>query len=121
MSIEINVDYLLNEHDQKNNTIVKAFLGKALGLGFEVYDLNITAEYNYYSGRAQTQYEPEEYPTYELESYYIAGVYNDSGRFVTITKDQSEIIISIEPWVVDGDKLTDIIADAHTDKDWDGL
>jgi len=112
MSIETNVDYMVNEYDQDNNTI-----GKVLALGFEVCDLNITAKYNYYSGRPQTQYEPEEYSYFEVESYYIAGVYDDDGRFVPITKDQSEIILNLKPWVVDGDKLTDIIADSHTDKD----
>tara|TARA_R110000822_G_scaffold27003_1_gene81004 strand:- start:1119 stop:1475 length:357 start_codon:yes stop_codon:yes gene_type:complete len=112
MSIEINVDYMVNEYDQTNNTIAKA-----LGLDFEVFDINMTAEYTYHSGRPQTQYEPEEYSTFEIESYYIAGVYNDLGRFVPITKEQSEIILSIKPWVVDSDKLTDIIADSHTDKD----
>lgn len=112
MSTEINVDYLLSEYDQDNNTI-----GKVLGLGFEVYDINITAEYTYSSGRPQTQWEPEEYSTFEIGSYYIAGVYSDLGIFVPITKEQSEIILNIKPWVVDSDNLTDIIADQHCDKD----
>lgn len=112
MSIEINVDYLLNEYDQYNNTIAKA-----LNLEFEVYDINITAEYNYYSGRPQTQFEPQEYSVYEVDCYYIAGVYNDAGRFVPITKEQSEIILNLKPWVIDSDKLTDRIVDNHTDKD----
>lgn len=112
MSIEINIDYMVNDYDQNNNTIAKA-----LGLDFEVYDINITAEYTYRSGRPQTQYEPEECSYFEIESYYIAGVYNDAGRFVPITDEQSEIILSLKPWVVDSDKLTDIIADQHCDKD----
>ena len=112
MSTEINVDYMVNDYDQDNNTIAKA-----LCLDFEVYDINITAEYTYRSGRPQTQYEPEEYSYFETESYYIAGVYNDSGRFVQISKEQSEIILSLKPWIVDSDKLTDIIGDSHTDKD----
>tara|TARA_R110000822_G_scaffold28206_2_gene84003 strand:- start:59 stop:412 length:354 start_codon:yes stop_codon:yes gene_type:complete len=112
MSTEINVDYMLNEYDQNNNTI-----GKTLGLDFEVFDINLTVEYDYYAGRPQTQYEPEEYPTYEVDSYYIAGVYNDDGYFIPITKEQSDIILTIKPWVIDGDKLSDIIADNHTDKD----
>ncbi len=114
MSIETNVDYVVSPYDQDNNTI-----GKVLGLEFEVFDINITAEYNYYAGRHQTQFEPQEYPAYDVDSYYIAGVYNAAGRFITITKDQSEIILSIEPWVVDGDKLTDIISVSHTDNDND--
>jgi hypothetical protein len=112
MSIEINIDYTLNEYDQNNNTV-----GKVLGLGFEVYDITITAEYNYSAGRPQTQYEPEQYLTYEVDSYYVAGVYNDTGIFVPITKEQSEVILNIKPWVMDSAKLTDIIADAHTDND----
>jgi hypothetical protein len=112
MTIEINVDYMVNEHDQTNNTI-----GKVLGIGFEVFDINITAEYNFRAGRPQTQWEPEEYSYFEIESYYIAGVYNDSGRFMPINKEQSEIILSLKPWVVDSDKLTDIIGDQHTDRD----
>jgi hypothetical protein len=112
MGIEINVDYMVSPYNQDNNTIAKA-----LGLGFEVFDINITAEYIFRAGRSQTQWEPEEYSYYEVEAYYIAGVYNDSGRFVAITKEQSEIILTLKPWVMDSDKLTDIIADAHTDID----
>ena len=112
MTIEINIDYMVSPYDQDNNTIAKA-----LCLDFEVYDINIIAEYTYRSGRPQTQYEPEEYSYFEIESYYIAGVYNDSGRFVPISKEQSEIILSLKPWIVDSDNLTDIIADSHTDKD----
>ena len=112
MNIEINIDYMVSPYDQTNNTIAKT-----LCLDFEVYDINITAEYTYRSGRPQTQYEPEEYSYFEIESYYIAGVYNDSGLFVPISKEQSEIILSLEPWIVDSDKLTDIIADSHIDRD----
>jgi hypothetical protein len=112
MGIEINVDYMVSSYDQDNNTV-----SKALGLAFEVFDINITAEYTYRSGRPQTQYEPEEYSYFEVESYHVAGVYNDEGRFVPITKDQSDIILNLKPWVVDSDKLTDTIGDSHTDKD----
>ncbi len=112
MSTEINIDYMVSPYDQENNTIAKA-----LGLDFEVFDISIIAEYNFRAGRPQTQWEPEEYSYFEIESYYIAGVYNDSGRFVPMTKEQSEIILRLEPWVVDSDKLTDIIADSHTDKE----
>ena len=114
MSTEINIDYMINDYDQTNNTITEA-----LGLGFEVFDINITAEYTFRAGRSQTQWEPKEYSYFELETYHVAGVYNDSGRFVPISKDQSEIILSLAPWVVDSDKLTNIIEDVHTNIDHD--
>jgi len=112
MIIEINVDYMVSSYNQDNNTIAMA-----LCLAFEVYDINITAEYTYYAGSPQTQYEPEEYSTFEVESYYIAGVYNDAGCFVPISKEQSDIILSLEPWVVDSYKLAHVVGDHHTDRD----
>ena len=109
--METNIDYMVSEYDQEQNTI-----GVALKLPFEVFDINVTAEYSYTCGRPQTYYDPQEYDYCEIESYYIAGVYNGS-KFVSITKEQSEIILNIKPWVMDSDILTNTIADCHTDKD----
>ena len=39
------------------------------------------------------------------------------GYFVPITKDQSDSILNVKPFVIDSEKLSDIIADNHTDND----
>jgi len=109
--METNTDYMLSPQDQDNNTV-----GKALDLPFEVYDINITAEYSYTSGSPQTYWDPQEYDYYEVESYYIAGVYNADKRnaYVPITKEQSDILLSIKPWIMDSSRLTNLVADQHT-------
>jgi len=107
-SIELNVDYLLSGEDQENNRI-----GEALGLK-DVYDINVTLEYTYRAAQPQTLYDPAWPEEIEVESYYIAGVYEDSA-YVPISKAQSDLLLSLKPHIIDTLRLIDSIIDSRND------
>jgi len=107
-SLELNVDYLLSGEDQESNRI-----GEALGLK-DVYDINVTLEYTYRAPQPQTLYDPVWGEEIEIESYYIAGVYEDS-TYVSISKEQSGLLLSLKPPVIDTSRLVDSVIDSAID------
>jgi len=107
-SIELNIDYLLSSEDQESNRI-----GEALGLK-DVYDINITLEYTYRTAQPQTLYDPAWGEEIEVESYYIAGVYEDS-TYVPISKEQSDILLCLKPRIIDTSRLIDSVIDSRND------
>ena len=107
-SIELNVDYLLSVEDQESNRI-----GEALGLK-DVYDINVTLEYTYRAPQPQTLYDPAWAEEIEVESYYVAGVYEDS-TYVPISKEQSDKLLSLKPHIIDTLRLVDNIIDSRND------
>lgn len=108
VSKEVNLDYLLSAEDQDSNRA-----GEALGFT-DVYDLNLTVEYTYRSGEPQTLYEPEHPEDYDIDTYYIAGVYVYPA-FIPISKEQSDLLLSLKPAIIDDSKLRQCVIDAHTD------
>lgn len=108
VSKEINLDYLLSAEDQDSNRV-----GGALGFT-NVYDLNLTVEYTYRAGERETLYEPEYPEEYDIDTIYIAGVY-EGGAYIPITQEQSALLLSIKPAIIDDEKLMQCVIDAHTD------
>ena len=108
VSKEINLDYLLSAEDQDSNRA-----GEILGFT-DVYDLNLTVEYTYRAGEPQTLYSPEFTEEYDIDSYYIAGVY-ENGAYINISKEQSDLLLSLKPAIIDDAKLRQCVIDAHTD------
>jgi hypothetical protein len=108
VSKEINLDYLLSAEDQDSNRV-----GEALGFT-DVYDLNLTVEYTYRSGEPQTLYEPDYPEEYDINTYYIAGVY-EGGAYIPISQEQSDLLLSLKPAIIDDLKLRQCVIDAHTD------
>ena len=107
-TVELNIDYLLSGDDQESNRI-----GGALGLK-DVYDVNITLEYTYRAAQPQTLYDPAWYEEIEVESYYIAGVYEDS-TYVPISKEQSDMLLGLKPHIIDPLRLVDSVIDSVID------
>ena len=107
-SIELNIDYLLSGGDQESNRI-----GEALGLK-DVYDINITLEYTCRAPQPQTLYDPAWYEEIEVESYYIAGVYEGS-TYAPISKAQSDMLLGLKPHIIDSLHLVDSIIDSRND------
>jgi len=107
-TVELNIDYLLSGDDQENNRI-----GEALGLK-DVYDINVTLEYTHRAPQPQTLYDPAWSEEIEIESYYIAGVYEDS-TYVPISKAQSDKLLSLKPHIIDTLRLVDSIVDSRND------
>ena len=107
-SLELNVDYLLSGEDQESNRI-----GEALGLK-DVYDINVTLEYTYRTPQPQTLYDPAWPEEIEVESYYIAGVYEDA-TYVPLSKEQSDILLSLKPHIINTLCLVDSIIDSRND------
>ena len=107
-SIELNIDYTLSVKDQANNVA-----GEALGLK-DVYDINITLEYTYRAAQPQTLYDPAWSEEIEIESYYIAGVYEDS-TYAPISKEQSDILLSLKTHIINTLCLVDSIIDSRND------
>ena len=107
-SIELNVDYLLSGDDQENNRI-----GEALGLK-DIHDINVTIEYAYRTPQPQTLYDPAWAEEIEVESYYVAGVYEDS-TYVPISKEQSGMLLCLKPPIIDTLRLIDSIIDSRND------
>lgn len=110
ISKEINLDYLLSAEDQDSNRV-----GETLGCT-DVYDLNLTVEYTYRAGEPQTLYSPEFPEEYDIDTYYIAGVY-EGRAYITISKEQSDLLLSLKPAIIDDTKLRQCVIDAHTDSD----
>lgn len=108
VSKEINLDYLLSAEDQDSNRA-----GNLIGFT-DVYDLNLTVEYTYRSGEPQTLYSPEFPEDYDIDTYYIAGVY-ENGVYKPISKEQSNLLLSLKPAIIDDSKLRQCVIDAHTD------
>ena len=108
VSKEINLDYLLNTEDQDSNRA-----GETLGFT-DVYDLNLTIEYTYRSGERGTLYEPEYPEEYDIDAYYIAGVY-EGGAYIPLSQEQSDLLLSLKPAIIDDAKLRQCVIDAHTD------
>ena len=108
VSIGINLDYLLSAEDQDSNRA-----GETLGFT-DVYDLNLTVEFTYRSGEPQTLYSPEFPEEYDIDTYYIAGVY-ESGAYIPISQEQSDLLLSLKPAIIDDLKLRQCVIDAHTD------
>ena len=107
-SIELNIDYLLSGEDQESNRI-----GEALGLK-DIHDINVTIEYAYRTPQPQTLYDPAWAEEIEVESYYVAGVYEDS-TYVPISKEQSGMLLCLKPPIIDTLRLIDSIIDSRND------
>lgn len=108
MTTELNLDYTLTPEDQDSNRV-----GKTLGLQ-AVYDVNLTVDYTYKSGEPRTLYDPAWGAEYDIASYYVAGVYEGS-TYVTISKAQSDVLLSLKPSIIDDAKLLQCVIDTHTD------
>ena len=86
---------------------------QALGLK-DIHDINVTIEYAYRTPQPQTLYDPAWAEEIEVESYYVAGVYEDS-TYVPISKEQSGMLLCLKPPIIDTLRLIDSIIDSRND------
>lgn len=96
----IEIDYMLSTEQEIDNSI-----GKLLCLPEEFSSLLIEVEFSAYAGYAGTMWQPEEFPSIELENGLITKVYNEQGRAINITPEQSEILEQL----IDNDMVEQLV------------
>jgi hypothetical protein len=96
----IEIDYNLSTEQEIDNSI-----GKLLCLPEEFSSLLIEVEFSAYAGYAGTMWQPEEFPSIELENGLITKVYNEQGRAINITPEQSEILEQL----IDNDTVEQLV------------
>ena len=96
----IEIDYILLTEQEIDNTV-----GKLLSIPDEISSLVIEVEVWATQGYAGTMWQPEEFPSIELENGLITKVYNEQGRAINITPEQSEILEQL----IDNDTVEQLV------------